>query len=47
MRQNGHQLQLLHAHNTNKTKDVNFIASYQMSSSIHKNYFYTKRNLIS
>ena len=38
MRQNGRQLQLLRANNTAKTKDVNFITSYQVSSSIHKNY---------
>ena len=47
MRQNGHQLQLLRAHDTDKTEDANFIASYQVSSSIHKNDFYTKRKLIS
>ena len=43
VRQNGHQLQLLCAHDTNKTEDANFIASYRVSSSIHKNDFYTKR----
>ena len=32
---------------TDKTKDVKFIASYQVSSSTHKNDFYTKRKLIS
>ena len=36
VRQNGRQLQLLRTHNTDKTKDANFIASYQVSSSIHK-----------
>ena len=30
-----------------KTEDANFIASYRVSSSIHKNDFYTKRKLIS
>ena len=41
VRQNGQQLQLLRAHNTDKTKDANFIASYRVNSSIHKNVFYT------
>ena len=47
MRQNGHQLQLLRTHDTDKTEDTNFIALYRVSSSIHKNDFYTKRKLIS
>ena len=47
VRQNGHQLQLLHVHNTDKTEDANFIALYRVSSSIHENDFYTKRKLIS
>ena len=47
VRQNGRQLQLLRAHDTDKTQDAKFIASYQVSSSIHKNDFYTKRKLIS
>ena len=47
VRQNGHQLQLLRTHDTDKTEDANFIASYRVSSSIHKNDFYTKRKLIS
>ena len=47
VRQNGRQLQLLHAHDTDKTQDAKFIASYRVSSSIHKNDFYTKRKLIS
>ena len=47
VRQNGRQLQLLHAHETDKTEDVNFIALYRVSSSIHKNDSYTKRKLIS
>ena len=46
VRQNGHQLQLLHAHNTDKTEDDKFMALYPVSS-IYKNDFYTKRNLIS
>ena len=47
VRQNGHQLQLLCAHDTDKTEDANFIASYPVSYSIHENDFYTKRKLIS
>ena len=47
VRQNGCQLQLLRAHNTDKTEDANFIASYRVSSSIHMISFYTKRKLIS
>ena len=47
VRQNGRQLQLLRAHDSDKTKDGDFIASYLVSSSIHKNDFYTKRKLIS
>ena len=47
VRQNGHQLELLHAHNTDKTEDANFITLYQLSSSIHKNDFYIKRKLVS
>ena len=47
VRQNGRQLQLLRAQDTDKTEDANFIASFQVSSSIHKNDFYTKRKLIS
>ena len=47
VRQNGRQLQLLCDRDTDKTEDANFIASYQVSSSIHKNDFYTKRKLIS
>ena len=47
MRQNGRQLQLLRAHNTDKTEDANFITLYQVNSSIHKNNFYTKRKVIS
>ena len=47
MRQNGRQLQLLRAHDTDKTEDSNFITSYRASSSIHENDFYTKRKLIS
>ena len=47
VRQNGRQLQLLHAHDSDKTEDGDFIASYLVSSSIHKNDFYTKRKLIS
>ena len=46
MRQNGCQLQLLRAHNTDKTEDTNFIALYQVSS-IHNNDFYTKKQLSS
>ena len=46
MRQNGYQLQLLCAHDTDKAEDANFMASYQMSSSIHENDIYTKRKLI-
>ena len=46
MRQNGHQLQLLRAHDTDKTEDDKFMALYPVSS-IYKNDFYTKRNLIS
>ena len=46
MRQNGCQLQLLRAHDTDKTEDANFIALYRVSSSMHKNDFYTKRKLI-
>ena len=45
--QNGRQLQLLRAHDTDKTEDANFITSYRVSSSIHKNDFYIKRKLIS
>ena len=47
VRRNGHQLQLLRAHDSDKTEDGDFIASYLVSSSIHKNDFYTKRKLIS
>ena len=47
MRQNGRQLQLFCAHDTDKTEDANFIASYLVSSSIHENDSYTKRKLIS
>ena len=47
VKQNGRQLQLLHAHDTDKTEDANFIALYWVSSSIYKNDFYTKRKLIS
>ena len=47
VRQNGHQLQLLRAHDTDKTEEDNFIISYRVNSSIHKNDFYTKRKLIS
>ena len=46
VRQNGRQLQLLRTHDTDKTEDANFIASYQVSFSIHKNDFYTKRKLV-
>ena len=35
MRQIGRQLQLLCIHDTDKTEDANFIASYQVSSSMH------------
>ena len=41
VRQNGRQLQLLRAHDSDKTKDGDFIALYLVSSSIHKN---DKRN---
>ena len=41
VRQNGRQLQLLRAHDSDKTEDGDFIASYLVSSSIHKNNFYT------
>ena len=47
VRQNSCQLQLLRAHDTDKTEDANFIASYRVSSSIHENDFYTNRKLIS
>ena len=47
VRHNGRLLQLLHAHDTDKTEDATFITSYLVSSSIHKNDFYTKRKLIS
>ena len=47
VRQNGRQLQLLRTHDTDKTEDANFIISYWVSFSIHKNDFYTKRKLIS
>ena len=47
VRQNGHQLQLLRAHDTDKTQETKFIASYRVSSSIHTNDLYTKRKLIS
>ena len=40
VRQNGRQLQLLRAHDTDKTQDAKFIASYRVSSSIHKNDFF-------
>ena len=43
VKQNGHQLQLLRTHDTDKAEDTKFIASYRVSSSIHKNDFYTKR----
>ena len=46
VRQNGRQLQLLRAHDSDKTEDGDFIALYLVSSSIHKD-FYTKRKLIS
>ena len=45
VRQNGRQVQLLRAHDTDKTEYANFIASYQVSSSIHKNSFIPKENL--
>ena len=38
------QLQLSRTHDTDKTEDANFIASYRVSS-IHKNNFYTKESL--
>ena len=47
MRQYSRQLQLLRAHDSDKTEVDDFIASYLVSSSIHKNDFYTKRKLIS
>ena len=47
LRQNGRLLQLLRVHDTDKTEDANFITLYQVSSSIHKNDFYTKRKIIS
>ena len=45
VKQNGCQLQLLRAHDNDKTQDANFIASYQVSSSIHKNNFIPKESL--
>ena len=39
------QLQLLRTHDTDKTEDANFIASYRVSFSIHKNYFIPKESL--
>ena len=47
VRQNGRQLQLLCTHDSDKTEDGEFIASYLVSSSIRKNDFYTKKKLIS
>ena len=35
VRQNGRQFQLLRAHDTDKTQDAKFIASYRVSSSIY------------
>ena len=40
VRQNGHQLQLLRAHDTDKPEDANFIALYRVSSYIHTNLFH-------
>ena len=45
VRQNGCLLHLLRAYNADKTKGANFIALYQVSSSIHKNYFILKDSL--
>ena len=45
VRHNGRQLQLLRAHDTDKTQDANLIASYRVSSSIHKNDFISKESL--
>ena len=45
VRQNGRQLQLLRTHDTDKTEDANFIASYQVSYSVHKNDFIPKESL--
>ena len=44
--QNGCHLQILSVDNIGKTQDTKFIASCQVSSSIHKNIF-TKRKVIS
>ena len=41
MRQNDCPLQILYADNTDKTEEANYIALYQVSSSIHKDDFYT------
>ena len=45
VRQNGHQLQLLRAHDSDTTEDGDFIASYLVSSSIPKNDFIPKESL--
>ena len=47
VRQHGHQLQMLDTKDTDKPEDADFIISFPVHFSIHKNDFYTKRKLLS